>query len=90
MGQAQIDQFEIQIRSANIVKSIESLSRIVSDLKDLTILNDFKSINAQIMNQCNFLKLRETEIEGHLTMTKDNLFKMLYSLQQEYYSSNYK
>lgn len=90
MGQAQIDQFEIQIRTANIVKSTESLSRVVSELKDLTILNDFKSINLQIMNQCMFLKFKENEIEQQLTMAKDNLYKISYSLQQEYYSSNYK
>lgn len=90
MGQAQIDQFEIQIRTANIVKSIESLGRVVSELKDLTILNDFKSINGHIMTQSKVLKIRETDIEQNMTITKDSLFKILYSLQHEYYSSNYK
>jgi hypothetical protein len=90
MSQGQIDSFEIQIRTSNIVRSIESLTKIVSDLKDLTILNDFKSINAQITNQCALLKSKENEIDRQLTLSKDNLYKLLYNLQQEYYSSNYK
>lgn len=90
MSQGQIDSFEIQIRTANIVKSFESLSKIVSDLKDLTILNDFKSINTQITNECSRLKQKENEFDHQLTITKDSLYKMLYGLQQEYYSSNYK
>ncbi|CAF0776932.1 unnamed protein product [Brachionus calyciflorus] len=53
-SQAEIDSFEIEIRTSNLVKSTESLSKIVSDLKDLTILNDFKSINSQITNHLDF------------------------------------
>lgn len=90
MSQAQIDSFEIQIRTANIVKSTESLSKIVSDLKDLTILNDFKSINSQITNHCSFLKSKENETDAALRNIKDNLYMLLQDLQHEYYSSNFK
>ena len=89
-SQAQIDLFELQIRTSNIVKSTESLSKIVSDLKDLTILNDFKSINSQITNQCHFLKKKEHEIDNQLMGVKDVLYKLLHDLQHEYYTSNYK
>ena len=90
MSQADIDSFEIQIRTCNIVTSTESLSKIVSDLKDLTILNDFKSINSQIQGQCNFLKQKEFDIDRQLTNTKDMLAKLLSELQHEYYTTNYK
>ena len=90
MSQSDIDSFEIQIRTCNIVKSMESLTKIVSDLKDLTILNDFKSINGQITNQCMFLKTKETEIDRQLVNTKDVLVKLLRDLQHEYYYSNNK
>lgn len=62
----------------------------MSDLKDLTILNDFKSINSQISSQCNFLKQKEFDIDRQLTNTKDMLAKLLTELQHEYYTSNYK
>lgn len=90
MSQSSIDSFEIQIRVANILKSTESLGKIVSDLKDMTILNDFKSINQQITNQCNFFKSKEFEIDRQLTLAKDGLVKLLNDLEQQYYSSNFK
>ena len=90
MSQSDIDSFEIQIRTCNIVKSMESLTKTVSDLKDLTILNDFKSINGQITNQCVFLKVKDSEIDGQLINTKDVLVKLVRDLQHEYYYSNYK
>ena len=73
-----------------MVKSTESLSKTISDLKDLTILNDFKSLNSQITNQCNFFKQKEYEIDRQLVIIKDILVKLLSDLQTEYYSSLYK
>ena len=90
MSQADMDSFEIQIRTSNIIKSAESLSKIISDLKDLTILNDFKSLNAQITNQCAILKKNELEIDMQLTKKKDLMVKLLHDLQHEYYTSKYK
>jgi len=90
VAQADIDSLETQIRTSNIVKSTESLSKIISDLKDLTVLNDFRSLNSQITNGCAFLKKNEFEIDRHLTTTKDMLVKLLSDLQHEYYLSNYK
>jgi hypothetical protein len=87
ISQADMDSFEIQIRTSNIIKSAESLSKIISDLKDLTILNDFKSLNAQITNQCAILKKNELEIDMHLTKKKDLMVKLLHDLQHEYYTS---
>lgn len=89
-SQAEIDSFEIEIRSSNLIKSTETLTKIVSDLKDLTILNDFKSINSQITSHCQFLRMNENEIDLQLRMAKDVLFKLLQDLQNEYYTSRYK
>ena len=77
ISQSDIDAFEIEIRSSNIVKSTESLTKTVSDLKDLTILNDFKSINNQLTSQCQYFKIKEIEIDRQLALTKDTLFKLL-------------
>jgi mediator of RNA polymerase II transcription subunit 22 len=90
MTQNELDTYQIEIRTSNIIKATESLTKIVSDLKDLVILNDFKSINSQITSQCVYFKQREDEIDKTLTSFKDNLIPMVNELQQEYYSSNYK
>jgi mediator of RNA polymerase II transcription subunit 22 len=90
MSQNELDTYQIEIRTSNIIKATESLTKIVSDLKDLVILNDFKSINSQITSQCTYFKQREDEIDKHLTMFKDNMFPLVSELQQEYYTSNFK
>lgn len=36
---------EVVVRAANIVRAAEALSKLVSDLKEILILNDFSFIN---------------------------------------------
>lgn len=36
---------EVAVRAANIVRAAEALSKLISDLKESLILNDFSSIN---------------------------------------------
>lgn len=36
---------EVAVRAANIVRAAEALSKLVSDIKESLILNDFSSIN---------------------------------------------
>ncbi|XP_003387061.1 PREDICTED: mediator of RNA polymerase II transcription subunit 22-like [Amphimedon queenslandica] len=49
---------EIEIRAANIVRAAESLSRLVSELKEYLILHDFSAINDSLTK-------RATELEQH-------------------------
>lgn len=37
--------YDISVKAANIVRAAESLSKLVSDLKETLILNDLSSIN---------------------------------------------
>jgi mediator of RNA polymerase II transcription subunit 22 len=90
LSQTDIDTYEFQIRTSNIIKASESLTKIISDLKDLIILNDFKSINSQLTSQCNYFKQKEDDIDRTLTNLKDSLIPILNECQTEYYSSNYK
>ena len=90
MSQNELDTYQIEIRTSNIIKATESLSKIVSDLKDLVILNDFKSINSQITSQCGYFKQREEEIDKALIAFRDNMFPLVDDLQRQYYSSNFK
>ena len=89
-AQGEVDGFETEIRTANIITSMESLIKVVSDLKDLTILNDFRSINQQIAQQSKLLDQKEYEMDKRLVQIKDVLVKLLTELQQEYYYSSYK
>ena len=45
MTQSEQDMYEMHVRAANIVRAGESLMKIVSDIKQYLILNDFPSVN---------------------------------------------
>lgn len=48
MTQCEQDTYEMHVRAANIVRAGESLMKLVSDIKQYLILNDFPSVNEAI------------------------------------------
>lgn len=48
MTQCEQDNYEMHVRAANIVRAGESLMKLVSDIKQYLILNDFPSVNEAI------------------------------------------
>ena len=64
--------------------------KLISDIKQYLILNDFPSVNDAITHNSNmFLNLQET-CDCKLTTLRDELATDLYELEEEYYSSQYK
>ncbi|KAK0042331.1 mediator of RNA polymerase II transcription subunit 22-like isoform X2 [Biomphalaria pfeifferi] len=88
----QIDQdnYEMQVRAANIVKAGESLMKLVSDLKQFLILNDFPSVNEAISHNAKMYKENQINIDMKLMKLRDEMAADLYELEDEYYSSLYK
>ena len=88
--QCEEDAFEMQVRAANMVRAGESLMKLISDIKQYLILNDFPSVNEAIAhNSKMFLNLQES-CDCKLTTLRDDLATDLYELEEEYYSSQYK
>ena len=54
--QAEEDALEMQVRASNMVRAGESLMKLVSDLKQYLILNDFPSVNDAISQNSNMFK----------------------------------
>lgn len=48
MTQCEQDTYEMHVRASNIVRAGESLMKLVSDIKQYLILNDFPSVNEAI------------------------------------------
>uniref|UniRef100_A0A3P8TA54 Mediator of RNA polymerase II transcription subunit 22 n=1 Tax=Amphiprion percula TaxID=161767 RepID=A0A3P8TA54_AMPPE len=71
--QAEQDHYEMHVRAG------ESLMKLVSDLKQFLILNDFPS-----------LRSLQEECDKKLTSLRDEIAVDLYELEEEYYSSRYK
>ena len=89
-SQAEQDRFEIEVRAANMVRAAESLMRLVSEIKQFLILNDFMQVNEAIkLNNDYFAKL-QNKIDTGLMILRDDMASELYELEEEYYSSQYK
>ncbi|KAM9743299.1 mediator of RNA polymerase II transcription subunit 22 isoform 1-T1 [Menidia menidia] len=87
--QAEQDHYEMHVRAANIVRAGESLMKLVSDLKQFLILNDFPSVNDAISLQNQQLRALQEECDKKLTSLRDEIAVDLYELEEEYYSSSY-
>lgn len=87
--QGEQDHYEMHVRAANIVRAGESLMKLVSDLKQFLILNDFPSVNEAISLQNQQLRSLQEECDKKLTALRDEIAIDLYELEEEYYSSSY-
>ncbi|XP_027021290.1 mediator of RNA polymerase II transcription subunit 22 isoform X2 [Tachysurus vachellii] len=88
--QAEQDHYEMHVRAANIVRAGESLMKLVSDLKQFLILNDFPSVNEAISLRNQQLRALQEECDKKLISLRDEIAVDLYELEEEYYSSRYK
>ncbi|XP_041855109.1 mediator of RNA polymerase II transcription subunit 22 isoform X1 [Melanotaenia boesemani] len=88
-AQAEQDHYEMHVRAANIVRAGESLMKLVSDLKQFLILNDFPSVNDAISLQNQQLRALQEECDKKLTSLRDEIAVDLYELEEEYYSSRF-
>lgn len=90
LTQSAQDQYEVNVRAANIVRAGESLLKLVSDMKEFLILNDFPSVNATISERSGTLQEMTNQTDQKLLSLKQELALNLYELEQSYYSSSYR
>lgn len=88
--QAEEDALEMQVRASNMVRAGESLMKLVSDLKQYLILNDFPSVNEAITQNSNTFQELQGSCDRNLTALRDDLAMDLFELEEEYYSSSFK
>ncbi|XP_032905212.1 mediator of RNA polymerase II transcription subunit 22 isoform X2 [Amblyraja radiata] len=86
--QCEQDHYEMHVRAANIVRAGESLMKLVSDLKQFLILNDFPSVNEAINQRKQQLRNLQEECDKKLITLRDEIAIDLYELEEEYYSSS--
>ncbi|KAM9207333.1 mediator of RNA polymerase II transcription subunit 22 isoform 4-T7 [Dugong dugon] len=86
--QGEQDNYEMHVRAANIVRAGESLMKLVSDLKQFLILNDFPSVNEAIDQRNQQLRTLQEECDRKLITLRDEVSIDLYELEEEYYSSS--
>ena len=64
--------------------------KLVSDLKQFLILNDFPSVNEAIDQRNQQLRALQEECDRKLVTLRDEVSIDLYELEEEYYSSRYR
>ena len=72
------------------VRAGESLMKLVSDLKQFLILNDFPSVNEAVDQRNQQLRALQEECDRKLIALRDEVSIDLYELEEEYYSSRYR
>ena len=72
------------------VRAGESLMKLVSDMKEFLILNDFPSVNNRISERSATLQEMITQTDQQLLTLKQDLASSLFELEQSYYSSSYR
>ncbi|XP_018573636.1 mediator of RNA polymerase II transcription subunit 22 [Anoplophora glabripennis] len=87
MTQCEQDTYEMHVRAANIVRAGESLMKLVSDIKQYLILNDFPSVNEAITQNSKLFRTKQAECDQKLMSLRDDMAADLYDLEEEYYSS---
>lgn len=88
--QCEEDAFEMQVRAANMVRASESLMKLISDIKQYLILNDFPSVNEAIAKYSKGFDEESKICDRKLTLLRDDLATDLFDLEDDYYNSNYK
>lgn len=64
--------------------------KLVSDLKQYLILNDFHSVNEAITANSSLYRSMQVENDKKLMELRDDMAAELYDLEEEYYTSMYK
>ncbi|XP_027213919.1 mediator of RNA polymerase II transcription subunit 22 [Penaeus vannamei] len=90
MTQVEEIHFQMQVRSSNMVRAAESLMKLVADVKQYLILNDFPSVNEAITQNSKIFKSKSQEADQKLMALRDDMASDLYELEEEFYSSVYK
>ncbi|XP_065215209.1 mediator of RNA polymerase II transcription subunit 22-like [Planococcus citri] len=90
MTQCELDAYEMQVRSANMVRAAESLLKLVSDIKQYLILNDFPSVNEAITQNSKVFRAKQAECDQKLMNLRDDMAADVHDLEEDYYTSNYK
>eukprot|EP00118_Oscarella_pearsei_P009029 m.49510 g.49510 ORF g.49510 m.49510 type:complete len:157 (+) comp33997_c0_seq1:18-488(+) len=80
------NRYEMSVRAANIVRAGESLLKLVADLKEYLVLNDFPSLNDSITQRRAEIQQIEVETNTKLAALRDDLTAQLKQLEETYYS----
>jgi len=72
------------------VRAGESLMKLIADIKEFLILNDYPAVNASLQKRTQQLRSIEDQTKKKLWELREQVDGDLRLLEQEYFSSKYK
>lgn len=79
------EQYEMEVRASNICKASEELIKLIYNIKQFLIINDFPLINDAISSAANLAKAEE--IDKRLQRLRDEVAAELFDLEDDFYNS---
>jgi mediator of RNA polymerase II transcription subunit 22 len=83
------EHYEMTVRASNMIRAQESLMKLIYNIKQFLIINDFPLINDAISNSQN-TNYKVEGIDMSLINLRNEISNELFILEEEYYSSFYK
>ena len=81
--------YEMSVRASNMIRAQEYLMKLIYNIKQFLIINDFPLINDAISNSQN-TSYKVEGIDMNLINLRNEISNELFILEEEYYSSFYK
>ena len=78
---------QMRVRAGNMTRASESIVRLIWDIKQFLIINDFPLINETITNEAKSALEKEKLIDMKLMALRDDISNELCDLEDEYYTS---
>lgn len=82
------ENYEMSVRAANIAKAAEDLLKLIYNIKQFLIINDFPLINQAFDSTHNLAQANA--IDARLNALRDEITTELFDLEDEYYNSMFK
>lgn len=79
--------YEMHVRAAHMTRAAENILKLIWDIKQYLIINDFPLINETISNKSKSDYSKVGEMDSKLTTLRDEISNELFDLEDEYYNS---
>ncbi|XP_054168744.1 mediator of RNA polymerase II transcription subunit 22-like [Oppia nitens] len=86
-SETQATSYEMCCRAANMCRAAESMLKLIWDIKQFLIINDFPLINDSISKKVADNMINVADIDHKLINLRDEIANELYELEDEYYNS---
>ncbi|ORX98914.1 SURF5-domain-containing protein [Basidiobolus meristosporus CBS 931.73] len=83
------ENYQVECRAANIVRSVESLLGLVTELKQSLLLNDTNTLNHFTTSRIRVVSNQKEVVKDSVVKLRGNLDSAIWEMENAYYNSRY-